>query len=143
MKKIEDLGETIKTHEIDICLCSETWETEDESMDFLIESLEQTHMVSWIGRGRAGRRGGGVSVVVTNNFGSAQLLEYFDPKLEIVWVAITPTFDTTLTIIVAAFYSSSSADFKPEEDALQNHCIDVMEQCDQKFPKWSTFWEGT
>ena len=60
LNKIDDIGCQFSDKNIDIMLCSETWQTHEESTDELIETLEETYGVKWIGKGRLGRRGGGV-----------------------------------------------------------------------------------
>ena len=135
LNKIDDIGWQFSDKEADICICSETWQSQDEASDELIESLEETYGVKWLGRGRMGRRGGGVSVIISNTFANARILDYSDPALETVWVAATPEYDKTITLIISAFYSSSTEEFKPERDALQTHYLDVMEQIEHKMGK--------
>ena len=132
LNKIDDVGSQIQVGQIDVMLLSETWETPDTSMGTLIEALEQTYALQWHGRGRDTRRGGGVGIVVNNSFGTAKKLDICEQGIETVWVEITPHYDPNLTIIAAAFYSSSTKEFKPEKEALQNHILDNMEILSRK-----------
>ena len=135
MNKIDDVGTQIKVGQIDVMLLSETWETPDASMGGLIEALEQTYSLQWYGRGRATRKGGGVAVVVNNSFGTARQLDICVQGVEIIWVEITPYYDPNLRIIAAAFYSSSSKEFQPEKEALQDHVLDTIEVLNQSHPR--------
>ena len=112
---------------MDIILCNETWQTDDSKMCDLIESFEQTYSSTWTGRGRAGRCGGGVSVITANSFGNVRLLDIKGNGLETVWVLATPHYGQNLTLILSTFYSSSTAEFRPEKDALQAHYLDVVQ----------------
>ena len=133
LNKIDDIGAQFSDRQIDICICSQTWQTNKELSDELIESLEETYGVTWVGKGRFGRRGGGVSVITSNTFADVRALEISDRNLETVWVLATPKYDKKLTLVISAFYSSTSPDFKPDEDELQDHYMDHMEQINKKF----------
>ena len=133
LNKIDDIGAQFRDKGVHVCLCSETWQTDELLTDNLIESLEQTFNVTWHGRGRNGRRGGGVSVITSNNYFKSVTLDIYNQEVETVWVAATPQYDQSLTVIFSAFYSSSSSDFKPAKDALQDHYLDIMEQLNVKF----------
>ena len=113
-------------------------------MDELIECLEKTYSVTWHGKGREGRRGGGVSVVVDNNFGSTRVLDITDEdaRVETIWVAITPYQDSTKTIIAIAFYSSSSSEFKPPAGALQTHILDGLEIVEKLYKNYFIICAG-
>ena len=142
VKKLPDLVTLFDHAGINICCISETWQKDKDEDSF--DTLNNLHNISWISRKRpGGAQGGGAAVAVSKSFAKVEKLEFPNPEnLEVVWALLTPYARPNLRIITCAFYSSSGADYAPPRGAIQDYVLDVMEICEEKYPKASYIISG-
>ena len=105
-----------------VCI-SETWETSKTDR----KEIEEKYKLTWLSKHRRNARGGGVAVIAKNDFADISILDVaVPPQLELIWVSVTPRVPVQEKIMVACFYSSGTAKFKPPKDLLQDHILDVI-----------------
>ena len=90
-----------------------------------------------------GRKGGGAAVVASNSsFVCKQFKTNVPDGIEMSWIQATAKWDPSTKYLVGAFYSSSSAEFKPVKNALQLHILDVIDSFLGKFPNGQVIVAG-
>ena len=135
-KKLIDITNQFDFGNISLACISETWEKEGGEKK--IEEVEECHGLSWISqRRRMGTgRGGGVAIVAKNSMGTLRKLEVDVPvEVEAVWGIFCPAVKEGEKIIIGAFYSSNTSEYKPPKNALQYHILDILEQTSQTYPE--------
>ena len=131
--KLADLSDQFKIREADVALVSETWEK--DSTAAAIEEFQETRGVKWMSKRRTNSGGGGVAVIVNNDFGKCKVLDVNDDNLEVIWVLIRPHFNPKLALIVCSIYASPTAGVAPPpRNALQEHLADNIEELGERFP---------
>ena len=133
-RKLQDVVDQFRYRGADIICISETWEKVDADM----EELQELNAITWLSRPRSlSNRGGGVAVVVRNDFASATILNIAVPRpLEIVWVLVTPKKQADVKIIVACFYCSSTKKYRAPPGLLELHVLDVVHEYMAKSEKY-------
>ena len=118
----------------DIILVSETWER--EGLVDSITEMQELNALTWISRPRACGIGGGVAVVVRNDFGKTVKIEFPNPDgFEIVWAVISPNRRPKMKLIVASFYSPpSTSKYSTEYGTLQDYVLETLGLCAERFP---------
>ena len=117
--KLADLSDQFKIREADVALVSETWEK--DSTAAAIEEFQETRGVKWMSKRRTNSGGGGVAVIVNNDFGKCKVLDVNDDNLEVIWVLIRPHFNPKLALIVCSIYASPTAGVAPPPATLSKN----------------------
>ena len=137
-EKLCDLSNCMAMRSPHIILISETWER--PKLGEKIENFCESNRVSWHQKARTGGMGGGVAVLVDNDFGhSAPLDVDVPPELEISWAVVTPHKRKDLRIVCAAFYSSTNDAYRLEVGMLEPHIVEVVSYCTARFNEVSFY----
>ena len=123
-KKIEDIIDQLHYRDCNLVCISETWESSKTDR----EEIEQLHSVTWLSKPRRfDNRGGGCAVVADNSFADISIANIQVPaELELMWVWVRPKTLVKEKLLVGCFYSSGTKKYKPPEDMLQDHVLDVI-----------------
>ena len=114
-----------------ICVFTETWLNEDTSNMFCIQNFNVYHAF------RETRRGGGVSMAVSNYYSSCVLHSYMSPDIELLAVRVdfpkNESFSTNLSFLVVGVYRPPSGRLDVASDSLESLLSRFSPSC-----TWST-----
>ena len=137
--RVQNVKDDILLRSIDVQICSETWEKEDDSrLKTVMEELFELHGLQYISCPRPNKkRGGGAGIIVnTRRFSITKLNILVPSKLEVVWGLLRSNSSTKNAVfneyIICALYSPPN--YK-KNNALQAHVIGTMHHLLTMHPK--------
>ena len=140
-EKLVDLQHCLEMCSPKILLISETWER--PKLAKKIENFCEMNKLLWIQKPRTDGVGGGVAVVVDNDFGHVEQLDVdVPPEVKVVWAVVTPHARKDMKITCCAFYSSTNKAYRPEIGLIESHVFEVISHCSARFNDVSIYVGG-
>ena len=133
--KLRSFAEDMKLREVDVALCSETWEKANNvAFQNEVERLLEIQGLKMISQARKYKRGGGVCILADLTKVSIQPLEVPNPfNLEVVFALVKPRKNAVIKeIITFAFYSPPRSRTKSK---LVDHIVTNLQALMTSFPR--------